>query len=124
MSPARGILAACALALVAGSLVLASDPELLVIKGQVIGENGKPVEGAEIRAMRVDTKARPVVIATTDAHGRYTLKPLPVGAYSITAYVDGFARSRATIKSLDSGWAKVDFDLRLEERGDGVSRMQ
>ena len=93
------------------------------IQGTLIGRNGKPYEGAEIRAQRVDTKAT-VAIATTDARGIYVFKGLPAGAYSLTAYVDGFAESRASIRTRAKGWAKVDFDLRLNERGDGVAGMQ
>jgi hypothetical protein len=94
------------------------------IQGTVIGENGKGFGGAEIRLQRVDAR-KIAAIARTDAGGRYWFKGLPVGAYALTAYVDGAAVSRANVRTPSHGWAKVDFDLRLTAKGgDGVDRMQ
>src|ERR1700719_417457 len=58
------------------------------IKGMLIGEKGKPFGGAEIQAQRVDTKAK-AVVAVTKPDGHYFFVGLPVGTYSLTAYVDG-----------------------------------
>jgi Carboxypeptidase regulatory-like domain len=94
------------------------------IKGTLIGENGKAFEGAEIHAQRVDVKAK-VVIARTKPDGHYFFIGLPVGAYALTAYVDGVALSRASVKTRNDGWAQVNFDLRLNAKGaDGTDRMQ
>jgi carboxypeptidase family protein len=92
---------------------LSSAADNKCIQGTVIGFNGKPCEGAEIRALRVEGKMW-MVFATTDGHGVYVFKGLPVGAYSLTACVDGFPLSRANIRTQEKGWTKVDFDLRLE----------
>src|SRR4029077_19438598 len=83
----------------------------------------KPLGDVEIRAMKVDDTKAPVITALTNSKGLYMFKSLPVGAYSLTAYLDGFAYSRAIIKTRGVVWAKVDFDLRLDA-GDGVDRMQ
>ena len=124
MLPHAGIIAALTVALLATGSTLAADNKLLLIKGKVIGDNGKPQEGAEVRALRVDAKG-PEIVAITNTRGEYVLTVLPVGAYSVTAYFNGFARSRAIIKTASKGWAKVDFDLGLDQgRGDGVDRMQ
>ena len=80
------------------------------IGGKVIGENGKPQAGAEIRALRVDAKA-PVVTAWTDSSGRYAFANLPVGVYSVTAVVDTLPLSRAKVQTRKDGWIKLDFDL-------------
>jgi hypothetical protein len=117
----KTIAAACALAVVAAQFAAAGDAKPFLIRGKVISENGKPQGDAEIRALRLDAKA-PEIIATTDAHGVYMLTNLPLGAYSITAFVDGFARSRAMIKTLKKGWANINFDLRLDA-GDGGNRI-
>ena len=94
------------------------------IMGVVTGENGKPFGGAEIRAQLVDTK-KLTGITLTNSKGHYVLKGLPIGAYSITAYVDGTPVSRANIRTSNHGWANVNFDLRLNAHGaDGVDRLQ
>ena len=120
-----GIVAAVAIALIAAAgTSVAGDHKAILIKGIVIGDNGKPCGGAEIRVLRVDRKAREAR-AVTNERGQYWLYGLSPGAYTVTAYFDGFARSRANISTTGFGWAKVDFDLRLDQgAGDGVDRMQ
>ena len=64
-------------------------------------------------------------VAKTDEQGLYWFKGLPVGDYSITAYVDGFACLGRIFRTSSRGWVKVDFDLRLNAKGaDGTDRMQ
>jgi hypothetical protein len=82
------------------------------IQGTVIGGDGKPFAGAEVRAERLDAKATPA-LTKTDAKGQYIFKGLPVGAYAITAIVKSVPKSRASVRTRSDGWAKVDFDLRL-----------
>jgi len=82
------------------------------IQGSVIGTNGKPLAGAEVRADRSDAKS-PSALTKTDAKGQYIFKDLPAGSYSITASVNGVPKSRATVKTQTNGWVEVDFDLRL-----------
>jgi len=101
---------------------LTSAADNKCIQGTVIGFNGKPCEGAEVRALRVDGKVT-LISATTDDRGVYVFRGLPVGAYSLTACVDGFPLSRANVKTQSQGWLKVDFDLRLDA-GDSMDRMQ
>jgi hypothetical protein len=116
------IIAAFAIALLAGGSILAG--EKTAVQGTLTGEDGKPFGGAEIRAQRVDAKAK-VVIARTRPDGRYYFIGLPPGAYSLTAYVDDVAMSRVSIRTRNDGWVKVDFDLRLNAKGaDGTDRMQ
>ena len=78
----------------------------------------------QIRAERLDAKAKPV-ITKTDDHGQYLFRGLPAGTYSLTAYVDDIPRARAKVRISNKGWAKVDFDLRAIEAGKGdVDQMQ
>jgi hypothetical protein len=94
------------------------------IQGTFRDTDGALLVAAEIRAERLDAKAKPVV-TRTDAHGQYVFKGLPVGTYSVTAYLDGAPRSRAKVQTNSKGWAKVDFNLRSGEDGDtDVDRMQ
>jgi hypothetical protein len=102
----------------------AGDNKAILIKGTVIGDNGKPCDGVEIRLLRVDAKGRETR-TVTNGRGQYWLYGLPPGAYTVTAYFQGFARSRANIKTAGVGWAKVDFDLRLDKgAGDSVDQMR
>ena len=125
MFPRAGIIAVLAIALLSATPgSFAGDQKTILIKGTVIGDNGKPCGGAEIRVLRIDAKGREVK-TVTNARGQYSVYGLAPGAYTVTAYFDGFARSRANIKTAGVGWAKVDFDLRLDQgAGDGVDRMQ
>jgi hypothetical protein len=117
-----GIIMASAIALVAGSSAFAADnkSKAILIKGTVIGDNGKPCDGAEVKFLRVDTKSQEVSVVT-DEKGRYSLYGLPAGDYTVTAYYHQFPRSRALIKTVGASWAKVDFDLR-QDLGDGGNR--
>ena len=94
------------------------------IQGKLIGEDGKAWAGAEIRAQRTDIKAKPAV-TRTDAQGVYVFKGLPAGKYTVTAYVGGFPKSKAKVQTRGKGWARVDFDLRLNDANNqDVDRMQ
>lgn len=133
------IIAAVAMALIAAGSIFAGDKKdtksdtdkpvklphnALAIKGKVIGDNGKPETDAEIRVKPLDRKGEET-IALTDSRGRYIVPNLIVGNYSITAYdPNGFARSRAIIKTDRKGWANVNFDLGLDKAfGDGANRI-
>src|ERR1700716_2673947 len=120
MHPRAKIIVAFAVALLAASWTLASDNNVLVIKGKVIGDDGKPVDGGEVWVMALGRKA-PVKVVQTDSRGQYIVLGLVPGNYSITAYdTSGFARSRAMIKTDRKGWARVNFDLGLDTiMGDG-----
>ena len=114
MHPRAKIIVAFAVALLAASWTLASDNNVLVIKGKVIGDDGKPADGAEVRVKALSRKA-PNKVVQTDSLGQYIVLGLMPGNYSITAYdTSGFARSRAMIKTDRKGWARVNFDLGLD----------
>ena len=102
-------IATVAIALVAASSAIAGDRT--AVQGTLLGDDGKPFGGAQIRAQRVDAKAK-AVTAITKSDGHYHFIGLAPGAYTLTAYVDGVAMSRANIQTRTNGWVKVDFDLR------------
>jgi hypothetical protein len=120
MYPRAKIIVTLAVAAFAAGSTLANDNKVLVIKGKVIGDDGKPADGAEVHVKAIDRKA-PDKIVETDSRGQYIVVGLMPGNYSITAYdTFGFARSRALIKTDRRGWAKVNFDLGLDSIvGDG-----
>jgi len=103
---------------------IAKDPKALVIKGKVIGDDGKPLEEAEIHVKPLDRKVQDTVVVT-DSRGKFIILGLQYGDYSVTAFDDhGFARSRAIIKTDHKGWVNLNFDLRLDEGlGDGANRV-
>jgi Carboxypeptidase regulatory-like domain len=114
MHPRAKIIVAFAVTLLAASWTLAGDNNVLVIKGKVIGDDGKPADGAEVWVKALSRKA-PVKVVQTDSRGQYIVLGLVAGNYSITAYdTSGFARSRAMIKTDRPGWARVNFDLGLD----------
>ena len=120
MLPRAKIIVAFAVTLLAASWTLAGDNNVLVIKGKVIGDDGKPADGAEVQVKALGRKA-PKKVVQTDSLGQYAVLGLVPGDYSITAYdTNGFARSRAIIKTDRKGWARVNFDLGLDSIvGDG-----
>jgi hypothetical protein len=60
-----------------------------VLKGQVLTSGtGTPVRRAQVRAMSMEGRGGGV--ANTDAEGRYELKELPAGRYTITANKGGY----------------------------------
>jgi hypothetical protein len=93
------------------------------IQGTLIGADGTGFGGAEIRAERMDAKAAPVV-TRTDAAGHYVFTGLPHGLYKLTAYVAAIPKSRVTVRTSPRGWVRANFDLRLNENGTEVDRMQ
>ncbi len=60
-----------------------------VLRGQVVAaDNGAPIRRAQIRIAAPD--ARESRVATTDAQGRFEIKELPAGRYTMTASKGGF----------------------------------
>ena len=116
ISPVLGVVALMPI------FALAADTKS--IQGTLRDTDGVLLVAGEIRAERLDAKAKPV-ITRTDDHGHYIFRGLPAGTYAVTAYVDEVPRARAKVRTGDKGWLKLDFDLRALERGKGdVDQMQ
>ena len=114
MSARSGIIVAALFAFILASSSASADTK--AIQGTLVGVDGKPVAGAEIRADRLDTKGPPAT-TKTDGQGRYVFKVLPVGAYKLTAIVKTVPKMHAEVKTRADGWAKVDFDMRTPANG-------
>jgi Carboxypeptidase regulatory-like domain len=114
MSAHSGTIAAALFALILACSSAMADTK--AIQGTLLGKDGKPVAGADIRADRLDAKAEPAK-TKTDAQGRYVFKVLPVGAYKITVIVKEVPKMHAEVRTRTDGWAKVDFDLRTPANG-------
>ena len=119
MHPRTNILVALVAMVTAGSM-FAGDSKVLVIKGKVIGDEGKPTDGTEVRVKALDRQG-PDKVVETNSQGQYIVVGLVPGDYSVTAYDSfGNARSRAMIKTNRRGWASVNFNLALDSIvGDG-----
>src|SRR3954470_14213132 len=114
MNSIAKIMASLAVAALAAGSVFAGDTNVLVIKGKVIDDDGKPTDGTEVRVRALDRKV-PDKIVETDSRGQYIVLGLVPGRYTVTAYdFFGNARSRALIQSQRKGWARVNFDLALD----------
>ena len=60
-----------------------------VLRGQIVtADNGSPIRRAQVRVMSPD--AREGRVATTDAQGRFEIRELPAGRYTMTASKGGF----------------------------------
>jgi protocatechuate 3,4-dioxygenase beta subunit len=60
-----------------------------VLRGMIVAaDNGSPIRRAQVRVASPD--ARESRVATTDAQGRFEIRELPAGRYSITASKGGF----------------------------------
>ena len=64
------------------------------IQGDVIGLDGKPLEGAQVKIDRTDIKAS--VSVKTDKKGHFLYANLPMGVYNITLEVNGKVVGAAT----------------------------
>ena len=86
------------------------------IQGTVLGPNGKPLAGAEVRANRLNDSGNAIVgkpvNGKTSTNGQYVFTNLPAGVYQVLVAVNGVPKSQAKIKTRTDGYVRVDFDLR------------
>jgi tetratricopeptide (TPR) repeat protein len=93
------------------------------IIGKVIGEDGKPLQGALVKFARQDIKANYKI--KTNKKGEYGYYTLPIGTYNVTLEVGGrdvdFAKNVKV--SLTNESTTVDFDLQKnKKRSEELSR--
>ena len=79
------------------------------IEGKVLGVDGRPLQGAEVRIERNDKTGAPVTIQT-DAKGRYVSSKLPAGTYKVSVVQNGAVKSNVTLITVGEP-ARIDFDL-------------
>ena len=80
----------------------------VVVRGQVVREDGVPVAGAALRV----TAGEQTLETATDAEGRFELPPLPTGSYPLEVSADGF-RTRAMPLEV-GGQAPAELGLSLQ----------
>jgi hypothetical protein len=107
------------------SIIVASFATALAapaIEGNVIGADGRPLKGAEVRIERKD-KASPAITAATDARGHYLASGLSIGLYRISVIEGGAVKSSLDVKTSDRN-APVDFNLKpVAGKGKKVKKM-
>jgi|ERR1700736_4721304 len=82
------------------------------VRGTVLGTDGKPLAGAEVRAEKTDGKGA-AIVTKTDAKGQYSFDGLGVGVYRVTAVVNKVPKSVATVATRNNRFAQADFNLGL-----------
>ena len=97
------------------------DPLTASISGRVTTETGSPIRRAEIRATSNGGLTR---FATTDTDGRYVVRDLPAGAFTLHISKSGFVplyfgqrrpfERRTTIELIPG--RRVSADIRLPDR--------
>src|SRR6059058_4693876 len=80
------------------------------IQGGVVGADGRPLQGAEVRIERQDKTSAPVT-SQTNVKGSYASSGLPAGTYKISVVENGAVKSNVTIK-MAGETARVDFNLK------------
>ena len=97
--------------LLAGSFALSAtlSAQTSSVEGNVVGTDGRPLKGAEIR---FEQKARQIspIISRTDVNGHYTVT-LPRGLYKMSLTERGTVRASITVKATGKN-SRIDFDLR------------
>lgn len=95
------------------SIIVASFATALAapaIEGNVLGADGRPLKGAEVRIERKD-KAGPAITTATDARGHYLASGLSIGLYRISVIEGGAVKSALDVKTAERN-APVDFNLK------------
>jgi|SRR5438128_8634497 len=80
------------------------------IQGEVLGVDGRPLKGAEIRIERKDKTSAPIT-AKTNAKGNYSSSGLAVGTYKISVVENGAVKSNVTVGTVGDK-ARIDFNLK------------
>ena len=115
---ALGIAALVWTAMLWGAVPTSAQMELGVIKGRVVDEAGKPIEGVKVRLVNVD-RGREVTL-TTDKDGRFYRRGLQAVEYQMTVEREGYQPVNDKIK-LVAGTDR-DFDFKLAKAAAGGSK--
>ena len=98
---------------IAGLVIFAASSlaQITTLEGNVIGTDGKPVLGAQVKIHRTDVKWDATV--KTDKHGHYMHAGVPLGTYTLTLVVDGKEVDKINgVRSQMGDHPGTDFDMR------------
>jgi len=83
--------------------------QMSAVEGSVVGADGRPLKGAEIRFEQKEGQVSPI-ISRTDANGHYAAA-LPRGTYKLSIATDGEVKASITVRATGAK-SRIDFDLR------------
>jgi hypothetical protein len=86
-----------------------ASAQLAPLQGNILGTDGRPLQGAEIRLEGKDKPSAPIT-TTTGSNGRYLFAGLPAGVYRISIVEGGAVKFSVNIK-MRGEKARIDFDL-------------
>jgi len=94
-----------------GAFILAPTAlaQVAPLQGNVLGTDGRPLQGAEVRIDGRDKPSAPIT-AITGSKGQYSFAGLPAGIYRLTVLEGGAAKLSVNIK-MRGEKARIDFDL-------------
>ena len=92
-----------------GGFVLSATAASSSIQGDVLGTDGRPLKGAEIRIERKDKPTAPTT-TITNGKGYYSSADLAAGLYRISVVVGGTVKSAVTVRTVGDN-ARIDFDM-------------
>jgi Carboxypeptidase regulatory-like domain len=93
-------------ALALGPAALAQTASL---QGNVLGTDGRPLQGAEVRMEAKDKSGAPIT-NITGSRGHYLFRELPAGLYKLRIVAGGAVKFSVNIK-MRGEKARIDFDL-------------
>ena len=79
------------------------------VEGSVVGADGRPLKGSEIRFEQKEGQVAPI-ISRTDMNGHYAAS-LPRGTYKLSLTTDGRVKASITVQATGAK-SRIDFDLR------------
>jgi Carboxypeptidase regulatory-like domain len=83
--------------------------QIASLQGGVMGTDGRPLKGAEVRIEATAMPSAPIT-TTTGSSGRYLFARLPAGVYKLSILTDGAVKFSVDIK-MRGEKARLDFDL-------------
>jgi hypothetical protein len=84
--------------------------QLAPLQGNILGTDGRPLQGAEVRLEGKDKPSAPIT-TVTGRNGRYLFAGLSAGVYRLNVLEGGAVRFSVNIK-MRGEKARIDFDLR------------
>ncbi len=95
-------------------LAVSAFAQITTIEGVVKGQDGKPVEKAEVQIVRTDIKGQ--YKTKTDKKGHYLYMGLPMGKYDVSILVDGKVMdSMKNVSTRPGDPIPVNFDLKASQ---------
>jgi hypothetical protein len=93
-------------ALLVGPVTLA---QVASLQGNVLGTDGRPLQGAEVRIEKTEKSSAPIT-NITGSRGQYMFRELPAGLYKLSIAAGSAVKFSVNVK-MRGEKARIDFDL-------------